>query len=297
MIGPRYAERFGDLAARREGAFIPFLMLGDPSPADSMAIIEAAIAAGADALELGIPFSDPVADGPVIQAAANRALAAGTDVATCWRLIGAIRERHPRLPIGLLVYANLVFRPGIETFYREASRHGVDSVLVADVPVDELGPFEAAALAAGVAPVLIVPPNVDPGRLARIAARGRGYSYLTARAGVTGDAHREVDRLRERIDRLTSAGAAPAVVGFGIAAAEQVRSALAAGAVGVIAGSALIRRIEAHRDDPAAAATSVAALVRELKAATRRGGPVPGVEPGPARPPVGIASEAPVAET
>lgn len=269
MIGHRYAAMFARLGAAGEGAFIPFLTLGDPAPAISAPLLEAVIDAGADALELGMPFSDPVADGPVIQAAATRALAAGTDVATCWRLVAGTRARHGDLPIGLLVYANLVVRRGLERFYREAADAGVDSVLVADVPLAEGAPFVAAASAAGVAPVLIVPPNVGPGRLAEIAAVSRGYSYVTSRGGVTGDDRQETEDLRGRLQALIEAKAAPAVVGFGIATPGQVRSALDAGAAGVIAGSALVRRIEDHRDDPERAVADVAALVRELKAASR----------------------------
>lgn len=136
----RYAHLFASLAGRNEGALIPFFMLGDPDPRGSLASIEAALAAGADALELGLPFSDPVADGPTIVAAANRALATGMTPERCFAMIAQIRARHPRIPIGLLVYVNLVFARGLDSFYACAAQAGVDSVLIADLPLREAVP-------------------------------------------------------------------------------------------------------------------------------------------------------------
>lgn len=137
----RYETLFAQLKARREGAFVPFVTLGDPNPEQSLKIIDTLIEAGADALELGIPFSDPLADGPTIQDATLRAFAAGVTPAQCFEMLTAIRQKHPTIPIGLLMYANLVFSPGIDEFYAACERAGVDSVLVADVPVEESAPF------------------------------------------------------------------------------------------------------------------------------------------------------------
>jgi len=262
----RYATLFARLGAADEGAFIPFLVLGDPTIERSVAALRGLIGAGADAVEVGLPFSDPVADGPVVQAAQVRALAAGATPARCWEAIAGIRAAHPALPIGLLVYANLVVRPGLERFYGAAAGAGVDSVLVADVPLDEAAPFERAASAHGVAPVLIAPPNASQDRLAGIAARSRGYTYLTARRGVTGDDRDEAERLADRVARLRALGAPPAIVGFGIGRPDQVRSALAAGAAGVIAGSALVRRLAEERPGGFRGAVE---LAERLKAATR----------------------------
>ena len=133
----RYETLFAQLKNRQEGAFVPFVTLGDPGPEQSLKIIDALIEGGADALELGIPFSDPLADGPTIQGAALRAFAAGVTPAQCFEMLAAIRQKHPTIPIGLLMYANLVFSPGIDEFYAQCARVGVDSVLVADVPVEE----------------------------------------------------------------------------------------------------------------------------------------------------------------
>lgn len=137
----RYETLFAQLKNRQEGAFVPFVTLGDPGPEQSLKIIDALIEGGADALELGIPFSDPLADGPTIQGAALRAFAAGVTPAQCFEMLAAIRQKHPTIPIGLLMYANLVFSPGIDAFYAQCARVGVDSVLVADVPVEESAPF------------------------------------------------------------------------------------------------------------------------------------------------------------
>jgi tryptophan synthase alpha chain len=256
----RYAAMFERLREQGEGAFGAFAMLGDPDPESSAAILDALVGAGADMIEVGIPFSDPVADGPVIQAAAVRALAAGTRTADCFRLLAGFRERHPQVPVGILTYANIVVARGLEGFYRAAAEAGVDSVLVADAPLLEAGPFLAAARSAGIAPVLIAAPNTPPERLRRIAAEGEGYTYCVARAGVTG-ADSDVRFAGDVIAALKEAGAPPPVLGFGIAEPGHVRLALQAGAAGVISGSAIVERIARGQD--------VAGFVARMKAAMR----------------------------
>lgn len=157
----RYENLFAQLNDRREGAFVPFVTLGDPGIEQSLKIIDTLIDAGADALELGVPFSDPLADGPTIQNANLRAFAAGVTPAQCFEMLALIREKHPTIPIGLLMYANLVFNNGIDAFYARCEQVGVDSVLVADVPVEESAPFRQAALRHNIAPIFICPPNAD----------------------------------------------------------------------------------------------------------------------------------------
>lgn len=255
----RYPAMFDRLRRRGEGAFGAFAMLGDPDLQASPAILDALVEGGADMIEVGIPFSDPVADGPVIQAAAVRALAAGTRTADCFRLLAGFRERNPEVPVGILTYANIVMAPGRERFYAAAAEAGVDSVLVADVPLLEAEPFLAAARAAGVAPVLIAAPNTPPDRLKRIAAEGEGYTYCVARAGVTG-ADQEVRFAGGVIAALGEARAPPPVLGFGIAEPDHVRQALRAGAAGVISGSAIVERIARGED--------VREFVGRMKAAT-----------------------------
>jgi len=260
--GVRYATMFAGLSAREEGAFIPFTMLGDPDSARSLAAVRAFASAGADALELGLPFSDPVADGPVIQAAAARALLAGVRQADCWGIVAEVRRDFPELPIGLLVYANLVCHREPDRFYGAAAAAGVDSVLVADLPVAESAAVAAAARAHGVAPVFIAPPNADDARLARIAAAGEAYTYVTSREGVTGADETLRRDLSDLIATLKKYGAPPPVLGFGIATPDHVRAALAMGAAGAISGSAVVRRLAEGED--------VSEFVRVMKAATRR---------------------------
>lgn len=261
--GARYAAMFRGLSERGEGAFIPFAMLGDPDPARSLAAIRVLSSSGADGLELGLPFSDPVADGPVIQAAAARALKHGVRRADCWTIVTRVRDEFPALPIGLLVYVNLVFHRGDpERFYADAVAAGVDSVLVADLPVIESASIAGAARARGIAPVFIAPPNADDDRLAAIAAAGEAYTYVTSREGVTGADERLRRDQSDLITRLKALGAPPSVLGFGISTPDQVRVALAMGAAGVISGSAVVKRIAEGND--------VAGFVRQMKAATRQ---------------------------
>ncbi len=265
----RYAAMFDALARRGEGALVPFAVLGDPDRATSLAVLRALADAGADAVELGVPFSDPIADGPVIQAAAARALRSGTDAAECWGLVAELRASHPSLPIGVLTYANLVVRRGAHGFYAEAAAAGVDSVLVADVPMDEAGPFRAAAAAAGVAFVAMAPPNAPPRIVHAVAEAAQGYTYVVSRPGVTGaeaalrrEAAPVIAALRER-------NAAPPLLGFGVAKPAHVRQALALGAAGAISGSAVVARMAALGADRERSLREIADFVRELKAACR----------------------------
>lgn len=259
----RYSNMFERLAARCEAAFGAFLMLGDPDVATSAALLDAAVEGGADMIEVGIPFSDPVADGPVIQAAAQRALCAEVRVADCLGLIAEFRTRHAEVPVGILTYANLVMSG--RGFMRGAAEAGADSLLIADVPMLEAEPFARQAEQAGLELVLIAAPNTPDPTLKHIAAMSKAYTYCVSRAGITGT-HSTGQFDPELIQKLQAAGAPPPVFGFGISRPEHVRAALAAGASGVICGSAIVSRAAEAGYSPAA----VANLVSELKAATIR---------------------------
>lgn len=265
----RYDRTFKRLADRGEGAFVPFVTLGDPTPELSLHIIDALVAGGADALELGIPFSDPLADGPTIQNAALRAFAAGVTPSQCFEMLATVRRNHPELPIGLLMYANLVFSNGIDNFYARCAEAGVDSVLIADVPVEESAPFRQSAMRHGIAPIFICPPNASDDLLREIASHGRGYTYLLSRAGVTGSETRANLPLKHLIDKLKEYHAAPPLQGFGISEASQVKEAIAAGAAGAISGSAIVKIIEQHHANPAILLSELTEFVRKLKAGTR----------------------------
>lgn len=260
----RYTERFRDPRA----LFVPFLIVGDPNGADSLRYLEALVAGGADALEVGLPFSDPVADGPVIQAASVRALAAGSTTAKAFEILRQFRAKHPAIPIGLLTYASLVVggAGGRASFYEAAAAAGVDSVLVADVPTGEVAPFAAAARSVQLAPVLLAPPDAPAATLETVAREGAAYTYCLARAGVTG-ADASVAPPAELFKALQDRGAPPPFLGFGVATPAHVRAAVIAGARGVISGSAVVR-IVAEARDPVQAARDLTAFVASMRAAT-----------------------------
>ncbi|MFI8416980.1 tryptophan synthase subunit alpha [Serratia sp. NPDC078593] len=264
----RYQQLFKRLENQREGAFVPFVTLGDPNPALSLQIIDTLIENGADALELGIPFSDPLADGPTIQNAALRAFAAGVTPSQCFDMLASIRQKHQDIPIGLLMYANLVFHKGIDTFYQRCADVGVDSVLIADVPFEESAPFRAAALRHNIAPIFICPPNANDALLREIASHGRGYTYLLSRAGVTGTESRAQLPLHHLVNTLKEYHAAPSLQGFGISEPSQVRDALQAGAAGAISGSAIVKIIEQYQQQPTEMLAQLGKFVSEMKAAT-----------------------------
>ena len=264
----RYEMMFERLRRAGEGAFVPFAVLGDPDAGRSLEVLLALAGAGADALELGIPFSDPVADGPVIQEANRRALAAGSTPAEALAVVGAFRERCPDLPVGLLVYANLVEARGRGRFYAQAAEAGVDSVLVADVPTVEARPYAEAARAHGVAPVLVATANGREADLEVVAGLSGAYTYVVARSGVTGAGEPENERLAGLVRRLGRAGAPPCLLGFGLSTPAHVRGALAAGAAGAICGTAVVERVARAGEDPAARA-ELPRFVRAMKAATR----------------------------
>lgn len=252
----RYAAMFDRLDG--EGAFGAFLMLGDPDLETSAALLDAVIEAGADMIEVGIPFSDPVADGRVIQAAAQRALGAGVRVGDCLEIIAALRERHSDVPIGILTYANIVIaRAG---FMRDATEAGADSLLIADVPALEAESFAREMEQAGIEPVLIAAANTPDDTLARVASLSKAYTYCVSRVGITGT-HADGRFDAGLIDRLKRAGAAPPIFGFGISKPEHVRAALSAGAQGVVCGSAIVDLVSRRED--------VASFVQSLKAVTR----------------------------
>lgn len=287
----RYQQAFAALKDKNQGAFIPFVVIGDPNAEQSLAIIKTLIDAGADALELGIPFSDPSADGITIQMAALRSITSGTNTDTCIDIIAKIREYAPNIPIGLLLYGNLVFARGIDNFYRDMAAVGVDSVLIADLPIRESEPFRVAATKHGVAPIFIAPPNASEATLSAVASYSKGYTYVLSRAGVTGvdvpgtapdlthssnstslnsvNGTSKNHTANELIERLIAHNAASPVIGFGISTPEQVKTALNTGASGAISGSAVVKIIETNLEHPEKMLSALTTFVSEMKAATR----------------------------
>lgn len=273
----RYEKLFSSLAARGEGAFVPFIMLSDPDPETALAIVRAAVAGGADALELGVPFSDPVADGPTIQASHIRALEGGATVDSAIAQIRQIRDEFPDLPIGMLIYGNVPFTRGLETFYSEFQEAGADSILLPDVPVREGAPFVAAADKAGIDPIFIAPAQASEQTLQGVAQYSRGYIYAISRDGVTGtEKESETRGLVDVVNNVQRFGGAPILLGFGISTPQHVADAVAAGAAGAITGSALTKIVDAHLDEDNkptdGLTTAVTDFVAKMKAATKRAG-------------------------
>ena len=272
MTTQRFEKMFAALKEKNEGAFVAFVNLCDPTEEMSLEILETLTAAGVDALELGIPFSDPCADGPVIMQSAKRALDAGAGTAKCMNVIEKFRDRHPDMPISIMIYANLVFAPGIENFFAMCAASGVDTVLIPDLPLEmrEMDPsFDNAAKAHGIGLVAIAPPNARRDHLPILARASAGYVYLLSRPGITGANNPAHMPAEELIDALKKANAAPGLLGFGVSTCEPVRHALQCGASGVIVGSAIVRIINEYLDEPETMKAQITDYVRTMKAATR----------------------------
>jgi tryptophan synthase alpha chain len=237
----------------RRAAFMPYMMGGFPDTESSRRIAEAYADGGADLVELGVPFSDPLADGPVIHAAGTAALRAG---ATAHGVLAVGRALAERVPVVAMVYANLVLTRGVERFADELASHAIAGLIVPDLPLEESEPVREACDAVGVALVPLVAPTTPDDRLARIGALARGFLYTVSLTGTTGERDALAAAFAAVVARAKASTAVPVALGFGIATPEQARQAADAGADGVIVGSRLVRAA-AQADDPAAA-------VREL---------------------------------
>ncbi|HEV2998675.1 MAG TPA: tryptophan synthase subunit alpha [Solirubrobacteraceae bacterium] len=253
-------ETLASLASPIRPALMPYLMGGYPTLEESVRIGEACVEGGADILELGVPYSDPLADGPVIHAAGTRALQAG---ATVEGVMGVARALAPRVPVVVMCYANLVLAPGLQTFVERLAKTGASGLIVPDLPFEETEGALAACDAHGLALVPLVAPTTPPERLARIGARARGFLYTVSLVGTTGEREALSDRFAEVVARAKAATSVPVALGFGISTPEQVREAAEAGADGVIVGSRLVR-LAGESANPAQA---VGELVAELAGA------------------------------
>jgi len=253
-------------AGRR--ALAPFVTAGDPDPDTSVAVLEAIAAAGASLCELGVPYSDPIADGPVIQASYTRALAAGITLEGVFAIARRAADRVA-MPILAMASYSLVFRRGIDRFVADALAAGLAGLVVPDLPVEESTDLESACGGAGLALVRLVTPTTPPERAAAIARRSTGFLYCVSVAGVTGARTALPEGLLDRVRWLRTQTSVPILVGFGIAAPEQVQ-AVAREADGVIVGSALVRRLAESAGQPAGGRVAdVGRFVGELAAACR----------------------------
>lgn len=254
----RIAQAFA--ANGKRAALMPYLMGGFPTLGESVKIGQACVQAGADMLELGVPYSDPLADGPVIHEAGTRALAAGASLAG---VLEVARALSPSVPVVVMCYANMVLAPGVDAFVERLSRSGASGLIVPDLPLEEATEVLAACDAHGVALVPLVAPTTPPERLAQIGARARGFLYTVSVVGTTGERAALSDQFAEVVGRAKASTEAPVALGFGISTPEHALQAARAGADGVIVGTRLVRAA-AESDDPAAA---VGEVVAELAAA------------------------------
>ncbi len=262
----RIAATFQRLKQQGETALIPFITAGDPSLTVTEELIHALVDAGADIIELGFPFSDPMADGPTIQAASERALAAGATLSAILQLVDRIR-RHTNVPIVLMGYYNPVFCYGPERFARDAAESGVDGLLLVDLPPEEAGEIHGFLQKSGINLITLLSPITPPERMARLAAAGEGYLYYVSMTGVTGVRQVDAAAIEASVQELKALSPVPVAVGFGISSPESAH-AVGRFADAVVVGSALVKVIEAHGRSPELI-PQVKRFVRALKAGVR----------------------------
>ncbi len=261
----RIASRFGQLSAQGRKALIPFVTAGDPSPGVTVPLMHALVAAGADVIELGVPFSDPMADGPVIQRASERALARGVTIRDVLGLVREFRRDDPETPVVLMGYLNPIEATGYEAFAEAAQSAGVDGVLTVDLPPEEADDLVASLRRHGLDPIFLLAPTSPPERVRLICDHASGFIYYVSLKGVTGAARLDVDDVGRRLEAIRACTRLPVGVGFGVRDAE---SAAAVARVGdaVVVGSALVSRVEQLADTP----ERIPAEVGELLSGMRR---------------------------
>jgi tryptophan synthase alpha chain len=260
----RIAQAFARTRREKRAAFVAYLCAGDPDFDTSLAACRAVIDAGADVLELGVPFSDPLADGLTNQLAAQRALESGMTAARVFELVKRIREKS-QVPVVFYTYYNLVFSNGLENYVRAAKEAGVDGMLTLDLPPEEAGELQAACAKHDLKMVFIVAPTTPASRLARIGAAATGFIYYVSREGVTGVRDQVAANIPEAVARIRQHTALPVAVGFGISTREQVRQ-VARAADGVVVGSALVNVIKDNLDNRAGLPARLRILAADLVA-------------------------------
>src|SRR5580658_10030969 len=262
----RIDRRFERLAAERRAAFVAFIMAGDPDPETSLALLKALPAAGADIVELGMPFTDPMADGPPVQAAGLRALKAGQTLRATLAMVAVFRAGDADTPVLLMGYFNPIYVYGVEPFLRDARSAGVDGLIVVDCPPEEDEELCLPALRAGLNFIRLATPTTDDKRLPAVLANTSGFVYYVSITGITGSAAPDADKVGAAVARLKRHSHLPVAVGFGVKNAESAAS-IAAKADGVVVGSALVEAARASLDNGKASAKTVGAvtaLVGEL---------------------------------
>ncbi|MES1935561.1 tryptophan synthase subunit alpha [Salinisphaera hydrothermalis] len=262
----RLAHRFAELKRAGRTALIPFLTAGDPSADATVEFMHALVAAGADAIELGVPFTDPMADGPVIQAACERALAHGTSLRDVLAMVERFRERDSDTPVVLMGYFNPIDSMGLDAFGQRAHEAGVDGALIVDMTAEEAPDIAPALVEAGVDPVCLIAPTTSEARIARICENAAGFIYYVSFKGVTGASSLDTDRLAAQIAPIRQATDLPVGVGFGVRTPENA-AAVAAVADAVIVGSALVSQIAEYGNDTATTTKKLSETLSAMRAA------------------------------
>eukprot|EP00897_Mesotaenium_endlicherianum_P001048 jgi/Mesen1/10944/ME000096S10523 len=263
------ADTFAELKKKGEVALIPFIVAGDPDLETTKEALLALDSCGADIIELGVPYSDPLADGPVIQAAATRALAKGTDLAAVLRMLSKV---SPRLsaPIVLFTYYNPIMKKGAEHFMREAKAAGASGLVIPDIPLEETPPLRQVATAHGLELVLLTTPTTPDNRMAAIAEASQGFVYLVSLTGVTGAREAVQGRVQQLLKAIKDTTDKPVAVGFGISRPEHATQIVEWGADGVIVGSALVRLL-GESSSPEEGLEAAKELIKKLKASVSAG--------------------------
>ena len=262
----RIATRFAALKSARRSALVPYITAGDPGKQATVPLMHALVEAGADALELGVPFSDPSADGPVIQAACERALVAGTTLTDVLGMVREFRARDQGTPVILMGYLNPMEAMGAERFVELAAEAGVDGVLTVDMPPEEAEPLAGLLRARGMDPIFLLAPTTDAARARRITETASGFVYYVSLKGVTGAARLDLDEVRARLTELRRMSPLPVGVGFGVRDAATA-AALSRVADAVIVGSAVVSRIAEHGADAVRMTAEVQGFVAGLRRA------------------------------
>jgi tryptophan synthase alpha chain len=262
-----YKQVFSELKTKKQGALAPFVVIGDPDYLTSLEIVKKIVDAGADILELGLPFSDPIADGPTIQAANVRALNNGINTDKTFEYIKEVRE-YSDIPIGILTYYNLAYQRGLDRFYSDCKKSGINSLLIADMPIEESETVIKASCENEINTVFMVSQLTDNERIKKIAQRTTGFIYAVARLGVTGAKSNLKKSALKLVKRVKSQTDKPICVGFGLSRGHQLREVIKAGADGVIIGSALIDLIEKNLGDNVKMMSELYDYVKELKRGT-----------------------------
>ena len=262
---------FASLSEKKEGAYIPYLCTGDPNPTFSLNMMETLCESGADIIELGMPFSDPMADGPLLQEAMNRSLKGSFRAELLFEMIENLRGAGLDQPVVVMGYYNIVHNMGEEEFCRRLSEAGGDGAIVVDLPIEENSNLDERCIENGIDLVNLISPNTSLNRRQMILERSRGYAYLVSVAGVTGPRDVLSERTLKMVEEITSTSPLPIALGFGISNPDQARAAFEHGASGIVEGSSIAAIYSSHLKDMESALRALGNHARSMKRALSNG--------------------------